>query len=627
MSPVALRNATPTEGRKFAPTLKDARMGDVDAQYHLGLMYANGAGVKKDLTQALEWITRSAERGHAGAQFLLGRHLAGDAGVGVTRQADDARALEWLMRAGQQGHARAWHRLAQLISQESGSLATAFEARAASQGLAEAQLALGLGALDAAAAAPQGSGAIVWLQRAAEQGLAAAQCALGRLLAEGRHAAQDLTAAKRWLRLAAEQGWPSALVWLDFLDGDGAAGTLAHTRGRPRQPSSTVHPSIGEADPDDAEARYHLGLLHELGLLGQPDIWKARHWYGLAAQQGLPAALTALGRLDEASDELASLAAYRRAAQAGDGQAQAALARLLLREDRSPAERLEGLQAAVQAARQGQADALLMLADQLQSTQPDLASDCLRQAAEAGLPEAQLRMGRAAARRGQAADQADAVRWYEFAAQQGLASAQVALADACRHGRGTARDEAAAARWLESAVAAGDACACWHLALLLAAGSPSLPRDLERARDLCRTAADSGFAPAQSTLGILLASLQQHADAVPWWRLAAEQGDAEAQYNLGLALDEGRGIPADPEGAFGWWLAAAEQGLAPAMARVGLAYATGRGVAVDPIEAHKWFVLARQAGDASAAQNLLRSQQLLSADARAEAERRAAKRP
>jgi TPR repeat protein len=34
----------------------------------------------------------------------------------------------------------------------------------------------------------------------------------------------------------------------------------------------------------------------------------------------------------------------------------------------------------------------------------------------------------------------------------------------------------------------------------------------------------------------------EYAEAVKWYRLAAEQGDAKAQYNLALMYDEGEGV-------------------------------------------------------------------------------------
>ncbi|MDA0238165.1 MAG: hypothetical protein O3B03_06590, partial [Proteobacteria bacterium] len=38
---------------------------------------------------------------------------------------------------------------------------------------------------------------------------------------------------------------------------------------------------------------------------------------------------------------------------------------------------------------------------------------------------------------------------------------------------------------------------------------------------------------------------QDDAKAVKWYRRAAEQGNAKAQYNLGLMYDNGQGVPQD----------------------------------------------------------------------------------
>ena len=54
---------------------------------------------------------------------------------------------------------------------------------------------------------------------------------------------------------------------------------------------------------------------------------------------------------------------------------------------------------------------------------------------------------------------------------------------------------------------------------------------------------------------------QDYAEAVKWYRLAAEQGDADAQYNLGVMYDNGQGVPQDYAEAVKWYRLAAEQGL------------------------------------------------------------------
>ena len=53
---------------------------------------------------------------------------------------------------------------------------------------------------------------------------------------------------------------------------------------------------------------------------------------------------------------------------------------------------------------------------------------------------------------------------------------------------------------------------------------------------------------------------QNMEEAVKWWRLAAEQGDADAQYNLGNAYKRGEGVEQNMEEAVKWWRLAAEKG-------------------------------------------------------------------
>ena len=48
--------------------------------------------------------------------------------------------------------------------------------------------------------------------------------------------------------------------------------------------------------------------------------------------------------------------------------------------------------------------------------------------------------------------------------------------------------------------------------------------------------------------------------AVKWYRLAAEQGVANAQYNLGVMYERGDGVPEDKVLAYMWWNLAAANG-------------------------------------------------------------------
>ena len=53
---------------------------------------------------------------------------------------------------------------------------------------------------------------------------------------------------------------------------------------------------------------------------------------------------------------------------------------------------------------------------------------------------------------------------------------------------------------------------------------------------------------------------QSSTEAVKWYRLAAEQGDAAAQYNLGVCYYNGDGVAKNRDTAIRWWKKAAAQG-------------------------------------------------------------------
>ncbi len=80
-----------------------AQKDHVDAQYNLAHLYLNGNGVKKDLAQAVHWWQQAAENGHVRAQYNLG--FAYFRGIGVEQ--DHQQALLWVRRAARRNDERA----------------------------------------------------------------------------------------------------------------------------------------------------------------------------------------------------------------------------------------------------------------------------------------------------------------------------------------------------------------------------------------------------------------------------------------------------------------------------------------------------------------------------------------
>ena len=93
--------------------------------------------------------------------------------------------------------------------------------------------------------------------------------------------------------------------------------------------------------------------------------------------------------------------------------------------------------------------------------------------------------------------------------------------------------------------------------------------------------------------------------AFKWYNLAAEQGNPEAMFKLGVYYYDGSGGAAkDPEQALSWFDEAAGQGIAAAQFNVGLMHAKSIGVARDYGLAAKWFRVAAKQNHAMAQHGL-----------------------
>ena len=93
--------------------------------------------------------------------------------------------------------------------------------------------------------------------------------------------------------------------------------------------------------------------------------------------------------------------------------------------------------------------------------------------------------------------------------------------------------------------------------------------------------------------------LKDHADAVKWYRTAANQGFSETQYSLGVIYTNGEGVPEDYAEAVKWYRLAAKQGEVKAQHNLALMYHNGFGVPQDDLWAHMWLTIASGQGDKS----------------------------
>mmetsp|Transcript_30881 Transcript_30881/g.77198 ORF Transcript_30881/g.77198 Transcript_30881/m.77198 type:complete len:360 (+) Transcript_30881:93-1172(+) len=142
-----------------------AAQGDANAASNLGILYARGDGVLRDLHEAVRWWFAAAEQGNTRAAFFLAQAL--HQGEGAAKDAEQSER---------------WYRFA------------------AERGEVAAQRDLGILYL-----VDRPVEAASWLRLAAEQGSPGAAFRLATLLCDGSQALQDHDEAARWFHRAAEQ--------------------------------------------------------------------------------------------------------------------------------------------------------------------------------------------------------------------------------------------------------------------------------------------------------------------------------------------------------------------------------------------------------------------------------------
>lgn len=303
-------------------------------------------------------------------------------------------------------------------------------------------------------------------------------------------------------------------------------------------------------------------------------------------------------------------------------------------------------------------------------------TDKMKADADQGNAEAQSNLGKAYfTGNGVPQDDEEAVKWLRKAADQGNTAAQKYLGKAYAEGKGVQKNAAEAVKWFRKAADQGDAEAQKYLGYAYGAGDgvpqdeiraymyynlasvtnplgmfsrdnlakqitneqiaegqrlssawkPKVPNQSDVAKGSInddsirrlKSAADQGDANAQNNLGLMYFEgkgvQKDDAEAVKWWLLAADQGDAAAQYNLGYVYayggntrqikgqlgqddygyaDNGKGVPQDNAEAVKWYRKAADQGHVQAQYKLGMMYENSRSVLNDVVLAYLYYNLA-----------------------------------
>jgi hypothetical protein len=143
-----------------------------------------------------------------------------------------------------------------------------------------------------------------------------------------------------------------------------------------------------------------------------------------------------------------------------------------------------------------------------------------------------------------------------------------------------------------------------------ATGAFRVAKDPREAVKWFRLAADQGHADAQCRLGMCYRDgsgvAKNNREAVKWYRLAADNGHTGARFRLGVCYRKGTGVEKDDRVAAKWFLLAVEKLRANAQYNIGKRYEQGTGVGKDERKAATWFRLAADKGHAGAVDALRR---------------------
>ena len=185
-----------------------------------------------------------------------------------------------------------------------------------------------------------------------------------------------------------------------------------------------------------------------------------------------------------------------------------------------------------------------------------------RMAADRGDANAQYRLGSCYSNGdGVETNKVEAVRWYRMAAEQGHAGAQGSLGMCYANGDGVETNKAEAVKWCRKAAEQGEGHAQFMLGMFYYFGDGVNQNKEEATKwfDAIQER-DPLMQYAWGCNFLRLRAPELTKEAVKWFRKAAEQGEAHAQFMLGMCYFNGVGITQDKTEAVKWLQKAAKQG-------------------------------------------------------------------
>jgi TPR repeat protein len=351
------------------------------------------------------------------------------------------------------------------------------------------------------------------------------------------------------------------------------------------------------AGKGDANAQFVLGLCLQFGQGVTQSVDEARAMYAKAAASGQAAAQFFLGMFllgggeaktgGEPKDGIVWLekAALQKFHRANHQLADVYLGGLGVARDLAKAR--EWLQKSSADGDPVSSYRLAIMAEKgegLEKPDPEAALKLYEKAAEDGLPEAMIYLGRMHESGVRGASDLDQARaYYEKAEKLKSAEARFRLGQLHELGRGVKKDETRAVFYYRKGAEQNEPNCIFQMGRMAAAGTGT-KKDEKEAREWFKRAAQMNFAPAIHALGVMSEEGQGGAakddrEALQYYLQAGEIGDAASQNKLGVWYRSGEGpVLKDNVAAAAWFGLAVQSGYAAAQVNLGLMAEEGAGM-------------------------------------------------
>ncbi|KAI8888312.1 HCP-like protein [Backusella circina FSU 941] len=454
---------------------------DHDVQLNLAFLYQHGYGVKKCIRWAFEYYTMAANQGSIDAQYNLGDLYKQHKDMKFnTRQ-----AFEWYTKSARGGNIAAQKSLAYFYHK---GLATNIDCDAA----------------------------LSWYTKAAEAGDSEAQVILGKLYRKGDCVKQDLSIAVKWYSRAARQG------------SHVAQNCLSQLQQRNMLSSVRLEEDMSEYATDDSiNKRLCSKLAKDMTRLGASPKFKPLHKLTRRILIGDGQAMYEIGlkyfhggnEFIQNRDQETGIKWIKKAAFAKNKNAQSMMADLYKKGD---------------------------------SIEQDYRKAVIwyKTLAKKKVPNAQCNVGIMYDEGfGVRQDPLEASKWFTWSENNGNSDGQYYLSMLRFDGRGLRQDEEEAVKWLFKAARQRNIQACYKLGNIYFHGQFHIEEDTKRGQLLLEFAAKNGCTDAQIKMArIYIEGREEQRDKqkyIEYCTMAADSGNAEAQYNLAIALINRRGVNHD----------------------------------------------------------------------------------